>query len=136
MAKSKSITVAPATDWQSGSVPPIKSHRELAEALAAGFEKRMRERDFSEHTIRGYMFAVREFLNFLHSQSPVDGAHVRVRGYLAELMARGLSRPTISHRITVMREFFKYMNREGLTDRNPLLELPARRSYSRKLPRF
>ncbi|MBI2820469.1 MAG: tyrosine-type recombinase/integrase [Acidobacteria bacterium] len=113
-----------------------QSFARLSAALLASFQDRLRQRNFSTHTIRSYTFAVSQYLAFLRSQDPRDNARLRTRHYLENMMVRGLSQRTIAHHLTILREFYRHLNREGIIDRNPILELPMRRGYQRKLPRF
>jgi site-specific recombinase XerD len=104
--------------------------------LLEDFENRLRQRDFSPHTIRSYVFVVRSFLNSLLSETFLRNEQATVSAYMDLLMTRRLSRRTVAHHITILREFFKHLHANGVIDRTPIMQLPSRRGYSRPLPRF
>jgi site-specific recombinase XerD len=90
------------------------------EALA-GFLGRLAARDSSEHTRRAYRTAVSQYLDWLDARGADWRAPQRplIRGYLAELGARPLSRRSVSSRVAALRSFYRYARREGLVDADP-----------------
>ena len=90
------------------------------EALSA-FLGRLAARDSSEHTRRSYRTAVGQYLDWLEGQGADWRTPPRplIRGYLAELAARPLSRRSISSRLAALRSFYRYARREGLVAGDP-----------------
>ena len=86
-----------------------------------GFLGRLAARDSSEHTRRAYRIAVSQYLDWLDAQGADWRAPQRplIRGYLAELGARPLSRRSVSSRVAALRSFYRYARREGLVDADP-----------------
>ena len=90
------------------------------EALDA-FLGRLAARDSSEHTRRAYRTAISQYLEWL------DGRHADwrsparplIRGYLAELAERPLSRRSISSRVAALRSFYRFARREGIVSGDP-----------------
>lgn len=82
----------------------------------------------SPHTVRAYRNDLRDFVSFLgrleRAVSDVD--HATLRTYLANLSTRGLSRTSIRRRASVVRRFYRFLEREGEVTGNPaeLLTLP------------
>ncbi|MGI8928029.1 MAG: tyrosine-type recombinase/integrase [Candidatus Limnocylindrales bacterium] len=86
-----------------------------------GFLGRLAARDSSEHTRRSYRTAVGQYLDWLDVQGADWGSPPRllIRGYLAELAARPLSRRSVSSRVAALRSFYRYARREGLVNGDP-----------------
>jgi site-specific recombinase XerD len=91
-----------------------------AEALE-GFLERLTARDSSEHTRRAYRTAITQYLDWLDEQRADwrDPGRTLVRGYLAELSARGLSKRSVSSRIAALRSFYRHARREELVAADP-----------------
>lgn len=91
-----------------------------AAALEA-FLDRLAARDSPDNTRRAYRTAVSQYLGYLNERSADWRAPGRplVRGYLADLAERGLSRRSISSRLAALRSFYRHARREGLVDADP-----------------
>lgn len=99
--------------------------------LVAGLGKWERhlvdERDVSPHTRRAYLDDAGRFLDFLASFAGRDPAAVEtddvdalaVRSWLAALRAEGHARTSIVRRLSALRSFFTFLQREGLVEGNP-----------------
>ena len=99
----------------------------LAGGLAE-FERHLSdERAVSPHTRKAYLDDVGRFLAFLGrfagtEASEIDACDVdalAVRSWLASLRADGLARSSIVRRLSALRSFFTFLEREGLADGNP-----------------
>ena len=106
-----------------------------AEALTA-FLGGLAARDSSVHTQRAYRSAIGQYIDWLAERradwrSP---GRTLLRGYLAELQSRSLSRTTISSRLAALRSFYRYARREGLVESDPLAAVVTPR-LPRRLPR-
>jgi integrase/recombinase XerC len=84
------------------------------------------ERGASEHTVRGYRSDLLDCVAFLERRTlgalPDADARV-VRGYLADLHARGLARTSIARRLATLRSFFRFLMRRGRVRVNPAREV-------------
>jgi site-specific recombinase XerD len=91
-----------------------------ARALDA-FLGRLAARDSSEHTRRAYRTAISQYLDWLDGQAADWRSPPRalVRGYLGELVQRGLAKRSVSSRLAALRSFYRYARREGLVDADP-----------------
>ncbi|MEO6349528.1 MAG: tyrosine recombinase [Candidatus Limnocylindrales bacterium] len=91
-----------------------------AEALE-GFLERLAARDSSEHTLRAYRTGIGQYLDWLDEQRADwrDPPRTMVRGYLADLSARGLSRRSVSSRVAALRSFYRHARREGHVAADP-----------------
>ena len=99
-----------------------------------------RERAASEHTIKAYredLSALAEYLADEGGKSP-DPATVTVgdlRGYLAALGEAGYAKTSVARRMSAVRSFFKFAQREGWVRSSPAEALRNPRK-ARKLPHF
>jgi integrase/recombinase XerC len=85
------------------------------------------ERAVSPHTRKAYLDDVGRFLAFLGRFAGTDATEIdacdvdslAVRSWLASLRADGLARSSIVRRLSALRSFFSFLEREGLADGNP-----------------
>jgi integrase/recombinase XerC len=103
-------------------------------AAAATFLRHLeRERNASEHTIRAYGEDLAQLTEHLRRElgrepRPEDADHLALRGFLAEMHRRGLSRSSAARKLAGLRAFFRFLCREGRLATNParLLATPRR----------
>jgi integrase/recombinase XerC len=100
-------------------------------SLAAGlveFERHLAdERAVSPHTRKAYLDDVGRFLSFLARFTGNEASEIgaddvdalAVRSWLASLRADGLARSSIVRRLSALRSFFTFLEREGLVGGNP-----------------
>jgi site-specific recombinase XerD len=103
----------------------------------ASFLSGLDARDASEHTRRAYRTAVRQYLDWLEGVPGADWTRPprrTLRGYLAELDGRGLSRSTIGSRLAALRSFYRFCRRQGWVQGDPWAAIVTPRQSSR-LPR-
>ena len=96
------------------------------------------EKNFSVHTVREYEFDLTEFLDFLNSEGitnleEVEYLHARL--YVTKLYDEKKARTSISRKISSIRSFFKYLNREFSLDDAPFQSLYHPKKEKR-LPNF
>ena len=82
------------------------------------------ERGSSAHTLRAYERELAEFIAYLTKQFGVRCdirrvEHLHIRGYLAELYGRGLSKASAARALAAVRSWFKWMARMGHVPQNP-----------------
>jgi integrase/recombinase XerC len=108
-------------------------------ASAAAFLRHLeRERNASPNTIRAYGEDLAQFTAFLSGElgrepRPEDADHLAIRGFLAGLHRRGLSKASAARKLAGLRTFFRYLCREGRLTTNParILATPRR---GRRIP--
>ena len=98
------------------------------------------ERNASGLTIKSYredLEALTEYLTDYHGSlpKPADVATTDLRGYVSALHEAGYARSTVSRRLASMRSFFRFTQRESMTEENPAKPLRTPRR-DRVLPHF
>ena len=109
-----------------------------AEALKHFIKYVQVERNFSVHTVREYEADLKQFLAFLESegvQSLADVEYIHARLYVTKLYDNNMARTSISRKISSIRSFFRYLNREVELDDAPFLSLYHPKKEGR-LPNF
>lgn len=79
---------------------------------------------YSPLTIAGYKREIEHFLLYLREQGIDDFNDVQypfLRGYLAKLHDEHLSAKTINHKMSSLRGFYRYLQKEEYVDDNPFL---------------
>lgn len=96
------------------------------------------EKNASPYTIKEYLLDLDEFFLFMQKEqidqlSDVNDACVRL--FLMDLYDRSLSRRTIARKLSALRTFFKFLEREHVVTDNPFMgsRLPKQ---DKKLPNF
>jgi len=94
------------------------------------FEKR-----FSEHTVMAYLKDISQFEVFIAS-SDLDFAlvtHQDVRSWMVSLLEVKCSARTVNRKLSVLRSFYKFLQREKLLEKNPTLQVKAPK-VAKRLP--
>jgi integrase/recombinase XerC len=110
----------------------------MREAAAAFLRHLERERNASPHTLRAYGEDLAELMRYLERElgrpaRPEDVDHLLLRGFLAQLHARGLRKSSSSRKLAGVRSFFRYLCREGRLAHNPARRLQTPRQ-ERRIP--
>jgi len=108
----------------------------MRDAVAAFLRHLERERNASPHTVRAYGEDLAQFSAYLQRElgrapRPADVDHLLVRGFLAELHARGLRKSSSARRLAGLRSFFRYLCREGRLEANPARAIQTPRQDKR-----
>jgi len=96
------------------------------------------ERNASRYTLRNYRREIVEFSEYARGQGV--GAWDRVdlpllRRWLTWLTAQGFAKASIARRVSELRSFYRFMQREGVVGTNPLLALSSPK-LPKRLPRY
>lgn len=93
------------------------------------------ERNYSKHTIFNYRKDLLEFKAFL-GQSPIEGAdYLSLRKFLSALKDKSLNSRSISRKLSCLRSFFRFLNREGFIKNDPTSAISSPK-LERHLPIF
>ncbi len=111
-----------------------KSGASIVEKAIAKFIRALRERNASVHTIKAYRTDLAQFAAYIGPQSWRDIDHVLIRGYLASLYERGLSKTSVARALAALRSLYRWLAQEGEVEHNPAA-LVATPKLPKKLPR-
>lgn len=98
----------------------------------------MIEKNSSPYTIEHYEKDINDFTSFLKQQA-IEGfaavSYVLVRHYLVTLHEKKYARNTVARKISSMRSFYRFLNREKIVEQNPfaMASLPKK---AKMLPQF
>ena len=94
------------------------------------FEKR-----FSPHTVTAYRKDLTQFTDFLNTDglNVLAISHQEVRSWMLTLMEHGSEAKTVSRKLSVLRSFYKFLQREELIRINPMVHVKAPR-IPKRLP--
>ncbi len=95
------------------------------------------ERRYSPHTITNYQRDLKSILAYCEKQDISawqDLGEYQVRMFVAAGHRQGLSPRSLQRRLSTLRSFYRYLNREGEIKTNPALEVRAPKA-SKRLPR-
>jgi integrase/recombinase XerC len=98
------------------------------------------ERNASDLTIKSYREDLTALLEFLGGESgtlprPADITPLDLRQYVSALHEAGYAKSSVARHLATLRSFFRFAQREGLTEQNPAKPLRNPRP-ERKLPHF
>jgi len=98
------------------------------------FEKR-----FSAHTVIAYHTDLDDFARFLQVQysisDPLQADHNLIRSWLISLIERKMSARSVNRKLSTLKSFYRYCQRQGFLQVNPMLKVVAPR-ISKQLPVF
>ena len=106
----------------------------IVEKAIAKFIRALEERNASPHTIKAYRTDLAQFADYIGPQGWRDIDHVLIRGYLANLYERGLSKTSVARSLAALRSLYKHLAQEGEVEQNPAA-LVATPKLPKKLPR-
>jgi len=96
-----------------------------------------KQRNVSPHTVRSYRSDLEQLADFL-GDMPLDRVdHTVLRAFIAHLMdlpihkKRGVKKSSISRKLSAIRSFYKYLNRQGVLAINParIVSTPRREKH-------
>ena len=98
------------------------------------FEKR-----YSIHTVSAYQKDLEQFTLFLDSQfdikNPDDISSSMIRSWLMSMMEDEMSARSVNRKITTLKSFYKFLIKQNLTNKNPMLKVTSPKTPKR-LPVF
>ena len=91
------------------------------------------EKNVSPHTERSYLSDLEQFFDFLGERALTTVDHQAIRQFLAHLAGLKARKSSIARKLSAIRTFFKYLNREGIISNNPA-RLVATPKQDKRLP--
>lgn len=93
----------------------------------------------SKLTLTAYKTDLEQFTSFLSKEDPElqlkDISYQHIRHYISILIEKGNSAETSNRKLSALRSFFKYLQKHGLVESNPVTKLKGPKR-SKKLPSF
>ncbi len=93
------------------------------------------EKNYSEHTLRGYRADLEELSGFLEDKDPKQISHIDLRRFMAALKERGCAKRTVVRKLGAIRSFFKFLFREKYITINPASSVFTPK-LDKRLPEF
>jgi integrase/recombinase XerC len=112
----------------------IALNKTIMGTAVSDFLRHLRERNASPHTIKAYSGDLSLFAAYAGSRGWKQIDHIAVRGFLAQLYERGLSKTSVARALAAVRSLYRWLAREGVVEQNPA-KLVATPKLAKKLPR-
>lgn len=93
------------------------------------------ERNYSPHTILNYQLDLDEFITFIGDKAVETIIYADLRRLLAQLKSKNLKPRTIARKLSSLRSFFKYLQRQKIIKTNPAA-LVVTPKLDKPLPHF
>ena len=98
------------------------------------------ERRFSDHTIVSYSSDIDQFFIFISDNFKIENTISEVnfqivRAWIAYLLEHGISPRSVNRKISTLRTYFKFLIREGVIQKSPMLRVVSPKAKKR-LPLF
>lgn len=93
------------------------------------------EKNYSKHTILNYRLDLEEFSLFVDQTPLAKIDYLTLRRFFAHLRTKQYRPRTLSRKLSSLRSFFKFLQREGLVKSNPAVLLMSPK-LEKKLPNF
>lgn len=81
----------------------------------------------SQHTLTAYKSDIGYFEAFLEKQYAIRGAHLAdsgmVRSWFADLSGSGTAKSTINRKVSSLRSFYNYLEKQNIIKNNPMLRI-------------
>jgi integrase/recombinase XerC len=108
--------------------------RTVVERAVDEFQRVLRERNASVHTIKAYAADLDSFTSYVGSRGWKSIDHLAIRGFLSHLYQKGLSKTSVARALAAVRSLYRWLAQEGVVEQNPA-KLVATPRLPKKLPR-
>lgn len=82
------------------------------------------ERNYSDHTVKAYLNDIKAFQDFLKQEHDAvkinEIGYSEIRQWIVILVEKGISNRTINRKVSSLNVYFKFLQKIGITDANPL----------------
>jgi integrase/recombinase XerC len=93
------------------------------------------EKRFSKHTVANYQIDLAQFFKFLEQNELrlEEVKHSYIRTWIMELMDSGMDPKSVNRKISCLRTYFKFLQRESLIEKNPMAQVQGPK-IAKRLP--
>lgn len=93
------------------------------------------ERRFSTHTVQAYQTDLEQFASFLDETYGIRNdeqvGHPHIRSWVVHLLQAGRTPRTINRKLSCLQSYFRFLQKRGHLDRNPMLKVLAPKTGKR-----
>ncbi|MDI3525836.1 MAG: integrase/recombinase XerC [Tenuifilum sp.] len=98
------------------------------------------EKGYSSNTIRAYGDDIKSFfefsgIDFNDNDAVAHIGHRAIRAWVSDLISQGISTRSVNRKLSSLRTFFKYLQRQGVLSTNPMNRIVSPKT-SKRLPEF
>lgn len=97
------------------------------------------EKRYSAHTLKAYESDLKDFLDYVETRYSLTDlpsvTHFFIRSWIVELMDSGMNARSVNRKITSLKTFFRFLLREKLVEKNPMIRIRAPK-MAKRLPAF
>ncbi len=93
------------------------------------------EKNASPHTITNYLIDLKDFKTFIGEKQIDHITYIDIRRFLVHLKESNFSKRSMARKLSTLRSFFRFLNREGYLKQNPISGV-ATPKLDRRLPLF
>lgn len=97
------------------------------------------ERNYSSHTEAAYLKDIDQFIQFvenIHGRFAPEQVDTNIiRTWIAQLMEQKIKPRSVNRKLSALKSFYKYLNRQGVVSTNPAKKVSGPKG-SKKLPTF
>ena len=97
------------------------------------------EKRYSLHTVTAYRIDLDQFFDYLSRQYNISDirevTHLIIRSWLVNLMENSISARSVTRKLTTLKSYYRFLQREGFVDVNPMQKITSPK-ISRRLPVF
>ncbi|MBN1869453.1 MAG: tyrosine recombinase XerC [Candidatus Omnitrophica bacterium] len=93
------------------------------------------EKNYSPHTILNYRIDLEGFCNFIGQTSVEKVDYLFLRRFLAQLRTKNYRPRTLARKLSALRSFYKFLQREGFAHENPAVLIMSPK-LDKMLPKF
>ncbi len=94
------------------------------------------QKRYSKHTVIAYVKDIEQFYNFIQKDySEIIEDAFLIKEWIVSLSENNVSKKTINRKISSLKSFYKFLNRQNITDKNPLEKVISPK-IPKRLPEF
>ena len=93
------------------------------------------EKRYSNHTIVNYEVDLKQFFEFFDGEDVTILKSKEIRSWLVNLSEKKITNKTIARKLSTLKTFYKFLQKENLIDRNPVIRINAPK-VEKRLPAF